>query len=136
MVKDSERPVYIISVAARLTSCHPQTLRIYERKGLLRPKRSAKKRRLYSEEDIERLKTIQKLTQEAGVNLAGVKMVIELQEKLEDMQRLMSKMEVEFESMQRELEAEIFSLHRRLSPKIEKAKRGGIVTVPIKEQRS
>ncbi len=76
--RSEERAVYIISVAAELAGVHPQTLRIYERKGLLRPTRTAGNTRRYSDRDIDRLRTIQELTQR-GVNLAGVKMIIELQ---------------------------------------------------------
>src|SRR6266511_4183295 len=78
-----ERAVYIISVAAELAGVHPQTLRIYERKGLLRPARTPGNTRRYSQRDIARLQMIQKLTQEQGLNLAGVKM-------LEEMERLRS----------------------------------------------
>ncbi len=78
-----ERPVYVISVAAELVEMHPQTLRLYERKGLIRPKRSAGKTRLYSERDIERLREIRRLTQELGVNLAGVEEIMRLREELE-----------------------------------------------------
>ena len=69
---DKDRPLYMISVAAELAGMHPQTLRIYERKQLIQPKRSAGNTRLYSDADIERLRLIQQLTQEEGVNLAGV----------------------------------------------------------------
>ncbi len=78
-----DRPVYVISVAAELVEMHPQTLRLYERKGLIRPKRSAGKTRLYSERDIERLREIRRLTQELGVNLAGVEEIMRLREELE-----------------------------------------------------
>ena len=74
-----ERAVYIISVAAELAGVHPQTLRIYERKGLVRPQRTQGNSRRYSARDIRRLRTIQELTQDEGVNLAGVKRIIELQ---------------------------------------------------------
>ena len=80
-----ERPVYVISVAAELVEMHPQTLRLYERKGLIRPKRSAGKTRLYSERDIERLREIRRLTQELGVNLAGVEEIMRLREELESL---------------------------------------------------
>jgi MerR family transcriptional regulator/heat shock protein HspR len=78
-----ERAVYIISVAAELAGVHPQTLRIYERKGLLRPQRTEGNTRRYSASDILRLRTIQELTQEEGVNLAGVKRIMELQSEIE-----------------------------------------------------
>lgn len=82
-----QRPLYMISVAAELAGMHPQTLRIYERKELIRPQRSAGNTRLYSEADIERLRTIQHLTQVEGVNLAGVERIMELQREVERLQR-------------------------------------------------
>jgi MerR family transcriptional regulator, heat shock protein HspR len=82
-----ERAVYIISVAAELAGVHPQTLRIYERKGLLRPKRTSGNTRRYSERDIARLRLIQDLTQQRGVNLAGVKLIMEMQSELEELRR-------------------------------------------------
>lgn len=77
-----DRPVYIISVAAELVDMHPQTLRLYERKGLIQPKRSGGKTRLYSERDVEKLKEIRRLTQELGVNLAGVEEIMKLRDDL------------------------------------------------------
>ena len=77
------RPVYVISVAAELVDMHPQTLRLYERKGLIRPGRSSGKTRLYSERDIEHLREIRRLTQELGVNLAGVEEIMRLRHQLE-----------------------------------------------------
>src|SRR6187431_1893974 len=81
--RDEERAVYIISVAAELAGVHPQTLRIYERKGLVAPKRTSGNTRRYSDRDIALLRQIQDLTQEGGINLAGVKMIIELKAKLD-----------------------------------------------------
>ena len=78
-----DRPVYMISVAAELAGVHPQTLRIYERKALVQPTRSPGGTRLYSEADIERLRLIQQLTQEEGINLAGVVRIIELERELD-----------------------------------------------------
>jgi len=80
---DSEKPVYMISVAAELAGVHPQTLRIYERKQLICPQRSQGNTRLYSQADIDRLQFIQQLTQEEGVNLAGVIRIMELSRELE-----------------------------------------------------
>ena len=82
-----QRPLYMISVAAELAGMHPQTLRIYERRELIRPQRSAGNTRLYSEADIERLRAIQHLTQVEGINLAGVERIIELQREVERLQR-------------------------------------------------
>ena len=81
--RDEDRAVYIISVAAELAGVHPQTLRIYERKGLVAPQRTSGNTRRYSDRDIALLRQIQDLTQEGGINLAGVKMIIELQAQLE-----------------------------------------------------
>lgn len=89
----TEHAVYIISVAAELAGVHPQTLRIYERKGLLRPKRTAGNTRRYSEDDIERLRMIQALTQEEGVNLAGVKRIMQMQAEIERMHRRVEELE-------------------------------------------
>jgi MerR family transcriptional regulator, heat shock protein HspR len=86
-----ERAVYIISVAAELAGVHPQTLRIYERKGLLRPARTAGNTRRYSERDIDRLREIQDLTTR-GVNLAGVKLIMELQAEMDRARRQMDEM--------------------------------------------
>jgi MerR family transcriptional regulator, heat shock protein HspR len=86
MLRD-ERAVYIISVAAELAGVHPQTLRIYERKGLLNPKRTSGNTRRYSDRDIARLRLIQDLTQQRGVNLAGVKLIMEMQAELEELRR-------------------------------------------------
>jgi len=81
--RPGDRAVYIISVAAELSGVHPQTLRIYERKGLLSPARTSGNTRRYSERDIERLRAIQRLTQEEGLNLAGARMVMDLREELQ-----------------------------------------------------
>lgn len=83
---DRERGVYIISVAAELAGVHPQTLRIYERKKLIEPERTSGNTRRYSEHDVEQLKKIQRLTQDEKVNLAGVRMVMDLQDRLQEME--------------------------------------------------
>jgi len=80
--RDPERPVYVISVAATLVSAHPRTLRIYEEEGLLCPARTPSNIRLYSENDIRRLTWIRHLTRDRGVNLAGIKLLFELEERL------------------------------------------------------
>jgi MerR family transcriptional regulator/heat shock protein HspR len=90
-----ERAVYIISVAAELAGVHPQTLRMYERRGLLSPKRTSGNTRRYSERDIERIRAIQELTQLAGISLAGVKLFIEMREQLEEMRRRTAELERE-----------------------------------------
>ena len=88
-----ERPRYMISVAAELVGMHPQTLRIYEAKGLVRPQRTAGNTRLYSEADLERLRLIQRLTTELGLNLAGVERVLALEDELQRMRARLDRME-------------------------------------------
>ena len=83
-----ERAVYVISVAADLAGVHPQTLRIYERKGLLSPQRTAGNTRRYSERDVEQLRQIQRLTQDEGVNLAGVRIIMDMQRRLDDVRQI------------------------------------------------
>src|SRR3982751_831439 len=100
-----DRPRYMISVAADLVGMHPQTLRIYENKGLIRPKRTAGNTRLYSEADLERLKLIQRLTNELGLNLAGVDNVLRLQDEVVRMRRRLERME-------REMRAAVNDVHR------------------------
>jgi MerR family transcriptional regulator/heat shock protein HspR len=80
--QDPTRPVYVISVAARIVSVHPRTLRIYEDEGLIEPARTPTNIRLYSDEDIRRILWIRHLTQERGVNLAGIRILFELEERL------------------------------------------------------
>ena len=109
---DRERGVYMISVAAELAGMHPQTLRIYESRGLITPKRSAKNTRLYSQEDVERLRRIQELTTELGMNLAGVERVFELELELERMKRRLRNLERHAERAQREMQAEIERVRR------------------------
>jgi MerR family transcriptional regulator/heat shock protein HspR len=92
---DGARPRYMISVAAELVGMHPQTLRIYEQKGLVRPKRTAGNTRLYSDEDVARLQLIQRLTTEIGLNLAGVERVLDLEDELARMRRRLARMEQE-----------------------------------------
>ena len=84
--RDPQEPVYMISIAAQLTGLHPQTVRLYERLGLVTPRRVSNKNRLYCEADIERLQQIRRFTQEMGVNLAGVEIILGLLRKLDDMQ--------------------------------------------------
>jgi len=90
-----ERPVYVISVAAELSGVHPQTLRMYERRGLLAPRRTSGNSRRYSQRDIDRIRAIQELTQLGGISLSGVKLFIEMQEQLEEMRRRAGELERE-----------------------------------------
>ena len=88
-MEDSDRPVFSISIVAQMLELHPQTLRLYEREGLIVPGRTKGKTRLYSLKDLERLRTILHLTQEIGVNLAGVGLFLEFQEKVNEMESKM-----------------------------------------------
>jgi len=103
---NDERPRYMISVAADLVGMHPQTLRIYENKGLIRPRRTNGGTRLYSDADIERLQLIQRLTNDLGLNLAGVEHVLRLQDELGRMRRRLDRME-------REMRRAISEVHRQ-----------------------
>src|SRR4051795_6180946 len=109
---DAARGVYMISVAAELAGMHPQTLRIYESRGLITPKRSSGNTRLYSQEDVERLRRIQELTSQLGMNLAGVEKVFELEQQMESMRRRMSRLQREAERMEREMVQEIERIRR------------------------
>jgi MerR family transcriptional regulator, heat shock protein HspR len=111
---DRDRGVYMISVAAELAGMHPQTLRIYETRGLITPKRSPKNTRLYSQDDVERLRRIQELTNELGMNLAGVERVFELEEQIDRMQRRMRNLERHAKRVQDELHKEIERVRRSL----------------------
>ena len=104
----------MISVAAELAGMHPQTLRIYETRGLITPKRSPKNTRLYSQEDVDRLRRIQELTSELGMNLAGVERVFELEEEIDRMRRRMRNLERHAQRVQEELEKELDRVRRSL----------------------
>jgi MerR family transcriptional regulator/heat shock protein HspR len=101
-----ERPRYMISVAADLVGMHPQTLRIYEQKGLVRPSRTAGNTRLYSEADLERLRLIQRLTTELGLNLAGVELVLRLEDELRKAHR-------RIERLERRIAEEVQNVHKQ-----------------------
>ncbi len=115
MEKDQKEGLYIISVAAHLADVHPQTLRIYERKGLLRPQRTAKNRRRYSDEDIDRLRHIQELTQSEGLNLSGVRMVLAMEDELASLRDRVSAMQEQMEEMQRLAREQIAEVKRRVA---------------------
>ncbi|MBN2168495.1 MAG: MerR family transcriptional regulator [Actinobacteria bacterium] len=115
MNNENNEGLYIISVAARLAHVHPQTLRLYERKGLLCPNRTAKNRRRYSDADIKRLKRIQELTQTEGLNLSGVRMVLEMEDEIELLQSEITRAKKEAVSMQKQMKEEIMSLKKRVA---------------------
>jgi MerR family transcriptional regulator/heat shock protein HspR len=101
-----DRPRYMISIAAELVGMHPQTLRMYEQKGLVRPQRTAGNTRLYSEADLERLRLIQRLTSQLGLNLAGVEAVLDLEEQLQ-------RMRARLERLEREMRQAIEQVHKQ-----------------------
>ncbi|MHB8780499.1 MAG: MerR family transcriptional regulator [Candidatus Geothermincolia bacterium] len=120
-----QEAVYVMSIAARLAGVHPQTLRIYERKGLLKPARINSRRR-YSEEDIRRTLLIQELTAQ-GVNLAGVKMILELRDSVTRMRERMLAMEEEMDRVRAGLEAQMEAMHRGLRNEIVLVPRSDLV---------
>ncbi len=101
-----DRPIYMISVAAELVGMHPQTLRMYETKGLVRPGRTPGGTRLYSEADLERLRIIQRLTNEVGLNLAGVELVLRMEDEL-------GKAYAQIERLERQIRVEVENVHRQ-----------------------
>lgn len=116
------RPVYMIGVAAELIGVHPQTLRMYEQKGLLVPRKSIKNTRLYSQEDIDLGRYIQRLTQELGMNLAGVRMILEQEKRI-------SRLENENVRLKREIEHRIIE-HSRAVAEIHRSYRKEIMLLP------
>jgi MerR family transcriptional regulator/heat shock protein HspR len=132
------RGVYMISVAAELAGMHPQTLRIYEARGLITPKRSAKNTRLYSDEDVERLRKIQELTTELGMNLAGVEKVFELEEQIGRMERRIRGLERQAERMQVELAAELERVRRSYRAELVpyKPPGQGLAAIEVRVRRS
>jgi MerR family transcriptional regulator, heat shock protein HspR len=115
---DEQRAVFMISVAAELAEMHPQTLRMYEARGLIAPKRSAKNTRLYSFEDVEQLRRIQQLTAQEGLNLAGVETVLELERQLERARRELSKLRDETEALESAMRAEVDRVKRSFRAEI------------------
>jgi len=105
-MESSDRPIYMISVAAELVGMHPQTLRMYETKGLVRPQRTPGGTRLYSEADVERLRIVQRLTSELGLNLAGVELVLRLEDELR-------RAHAQVERLQQQLVREVQDVHKQ-----------------------
>jgi MerR family transcriptional regulator/heat shock protein HspR len=120
----SDRGVFMISVAAELAEMHPQTLRMYEARGLIEPKRSPKGTRLYSQTDVDRLRRIQEMTAELGMNLAGVERVFELEEQLEAMSRKVAALQKRADQLGAEVER-LEALRRELRAEIVPYVRGG-----------
>ena len=109
---EGTRALYMISVAAELAGMHPQTLRIYEQRGLITPARTPRNTRLYSDEDIKLLRYIQRLTTELGMNLAGVEKVLELEGKIGNLQARIERLRSEVESSARRLQQELEAVHK------------------------
>ena len=120
-----KRPVYMIGIASELIGVHPQTLRMYEQKGLLRPRKSIKNTRLYSQEDVDLGRYIQRLTQELGMNLAGVKMVLDLERQVAELERENRAWREGLERRERE--------HRRLIAEVHKSYKRELVLMPRSE---
>ena len=138
---DHDRGVFMISVAAELAEMHPQTLRMYEARGLIEPKRSPKGTRLYSQDDVERLRRIQEMTSDLGMNLAGVERVFELEDKLERLLRKVDALERRAEGLQAEIaarEAEIARLEeirRSVRAEIVRYEAPGTALIPVRRVR-
>jgi MerR family transcriptional regulator, heat shock protein HspR len=138
---DHDRGVFMISVAAELADMHPQTLRMYEARGLIEPKRSPKGTRLYSQADVDRLRRIQEMTTELGMNLAGVERVFELEDKIGRLQRKVEALERRSEALQVEIharEAEIEHLEevrRSVRAELVRYEAPGTALIPIRHVR-
>ena len=122
----ADRGVFMISVAAELADMHPQTLRMYEARGLIEPKRSPKGTRLYSQKDVERLRRIQEMTSELGLNLAGVERVLEMEEKLDRAQRRVEALEARAAELKQQI-AELEAVREQVRAEIVRLPKGEIV---------
>src|SRR4051795_2863490 len=131
---DRDRGVYMISVAAELAGMHPQTLRIYESRGLIQPKRSPKNTRLYSQEDVDRLRRIQELTSEMGMNLAGVERVFELEDELDRMRRRLRSLEKQAERLEKEMVSELERVKRSFKRELVPYQPPGQALVPAPQR--
>jgi MerR family transcriptional regulator/heat shock protein HspR len=129
---DRDRGVFMISVAAELAEMHPQTLRMYEQRGLIAPKRSPKGTRLYSQEDVERLRRIQQMTAELGMNLAGVERVLEMEEQLARMTRRVEQLERRAERMQSEMAQQLEAVKRSFRAEVVRYEAPGVSLVPVR----
>jgi MerR family transcriptional regulator/heat shock protein HspR len=132
---DPDRGVYMISVAAELAGMHPQTLRIYESRGLIQPKRSPKNTRLYSQEDVDRLRRIQELTSELGMNLAGVEKVFELEGELDRMRRRLALLERQAQRLEEEMAAELDRVKRSFKHELVPYEPPGSL-IPARQQKT
>jgi MerR family transcriptional regulator/heat shock protein HspR len=130
----TDRGVFMISVAAELADMHPQTLRMYEARGLIEPKRSPKGTRLYSHDDVERLRKIQEMTTELGMNLAGVERVFELEDKLTRLQRKVDALESRAATLQEEIKR-LEEIRRSVKAEIVRYEAPGTALIPIRHVR-
>jgi MerR family transcriptional regulator/heat shock protein HspR len=130
----TDRGVFMISVAAELADMHPQTLRMYEARGLIEPKRSPKGTRLYSHDDVERLRKIQEMTTELGMNLAGVERVFELEDKLGRLQRKVDALESRAATLQEEIKR-LEEIRRSVKAEIVRYEAPGTALIPIRHVR-
>ena len=126
----TSRGVFMISVAAELAEMHPQTLRMYEARGLIEPQRSPKGTRLYSQDDVDRLRRIQEMTTEWGMNLAGVERVLELEEKLLRMRRKVEALEARAGALQQEI-ADLEEVKRSVKAEIVRYEAPGKALIPV-----
>jgi len=131
-----DRGVFMISVAAELAEMHPQTLRMYEARGLIEPSRSPKGTRLYSQADVERLRRIQQMTAELGLNLAGVERVLALEAELGELNAQLEAKALQAEQARRELQAELEALRRSMSANIVRYTGAGTAIVRAADARS
>ncbi len=127
----NNRGVFMISVAAELAEMHPQTLRMYEARGLIEPQRSPKGTRLYSQDDVDRLRRIQEMTTELGMNLAGVERVFELEDKLSRLQGKVDTLERRARALQDEI-ARLEEVRREVRAEIVRYEAPGTALIPIR----
>src|SRR5919106_3330366 len=143
---DQERGVFMISVAAELAEMHPQTLRMYEARGLITPKRSPKNTRLYSQKDVERLRRIQRMTNEEGLNLAGVETVLDMEARVERMRGELERMRKRTEELERAMVEEVEKVRKSLRAELvpygaydvippEPERGGGSIRIPVERPR-
>ncbi len=133
---ETNRGVFMISVAAQLANMHPQTLRTYETRGLIEPQRSPKGTRLYSQEDVEKLRRIQEMTAELGLNHAGVERVLRLEEEIDSMQQRIEEIELEALQAQVRLANELEDVRRSFRAELTVPYRGGLELVRAADARS
>jgi MerR family transcriptional regulator/heat shock protein HspR len=142
----ADRGVFMISVAAELAEMHPQTLRMYEARGLITPKRSPRNTRLYSQKDVERLRRIQRMTNEEGLNLAGVETVLEMEARVERMRGELERMRKRTDELERQMVEEVEKVRKSLRAEIvpygaydvipgEGERDGGPIRIPVEHPK-